>query len=40
MLRDLTPWGFVAGVCCLWPALVGAIAFLIGRGYRVRVEKP
>jgi len=38
-MNNWTPWAVGAGICCVWPALWAIIAFLIGRGYRVRVEK-
>jgi hypothetical protein len=40
MSNNIVPWLTLFGGCCAWPAVVGVIGFLIGRGYRVRVEKP
>jgi hypothetical protein len=39
VLRDAGPWLIVSLVCCIWPGVWAVLAFLIGRGYRVRVEK-
>lgn len=38
-MRDLFPYALIAGACCLWPGVWAIIAFLIGRGYRVRFER-